>query len=87
MQHGANFDKFNLKVLRKKGKKDFDHLNFDHVVKSPTESNTIVQRKQSIKAIELNCLLTKNEAMSPQKQKWPLCFVMFCDLHGNHCYL
>ena len=86
MQHGANFNKFNLKVLRKKEKKDFDRLNFDHVVKPPTEANIIVQRKQNIKAIELNRSITKNEGMSSQEQKWPLCFVMFCDLHGNHCY-
>lgn len=64
MQHVANFNKFNLKALRKKEKKDFNRLNFAYVVKPPTEANTIVQRKQNVKAIELNCFITKNEGMS-----------------------
>lgn len=54
MQHGTNFNKFNVKALRKrKIRKILITLIWIMFVKPPTEASPIVQRKQNIKAIEL----------------------------------
>lgn len=41
---------------------------------------------QDKKTIESNCLISNNEEMSSQEQKWMLCIFIVCSLHKSHCY-